>query len=64
MIRYGHRIKTHGRGWRHRQPAPGLYLWRTPHGYWYRVDRHGTRPLGKDPDSMLEIRLAELLQVA
>jgi hypothetical protein len=35
-----------------------------PHGYWYRVDRHGTRPLGKDPDSMLEMRLAELLQVA
>jgi len=63
MIRYGHRIKTHGRGWRHRQPAPGLYLWRTPHGYWYRVDRHGTRPLGKDPDSLLEMRLAELLRL-
>src|SRR3954468_15701353 len=50
MIRFGHRVKTHGRGWRHRQPSPGVYLWRTPHGYWYRVDADGTHPLGKHPD--------------
>jgi hypothetical protein len=49
MIRFGHRVKTHGRGWQLRQPTPGVYLWRTPHGYWYRVDADGTHALGKDP---------------
>ena len=50
MTRFAHRIKTHARGWRHHQPTPGVYLWRTPHGYWYHVDNTGTRPLGRDPD--------------
>ena len=50
MTRFAHRIKTHARGWRHHQPTPGVYLWRTPHGYWYHVDNTGTRPLGPDPD--------------
>ena len=50
LTRFAHRVKTHGRGWRLRQPRPGLYLWRTPHGYWFRVDNHCTHPLGKDPD--------------
>lgn len=50
MIRFGHRVKTHGRGWVHRQPRPGVYLWRTPHGYWFRVDNQGTHALGRDPD--------------
>ena len=49
MNRFGHRVKTHARGWRHRQPVPGVFLWRTPHGYWYRVDHTGTYPLGKNP---------------
>ena len=49
MTRFGHRVKTHGRGWRHHQPVPGVYLWRTPHGYWTRVDRHGTHPLDQSP---------------
>ena len=49
LTRFPHRIKTHGR-WRHHQPSPGVHLWRTPHGYWFRVDNHGTHPLGKDPD--------------
>ncbi len=31
-------------------PPHGVYLWRTPHGYWFRVDDDGTHPLGKDPD--------------
>ncbi len=58
MVRFGHRVKTHGRGWQHRQPRPGVYLWRTPHGYWFRVDRTGTRPLGRDPDlGVLDPRL-------
>ena len=50
MSRYGHRVKTHARGWRHLNPLPGVYLWRTRYGYWFRVDRHGTHPLGRDPD--------------
>jgi hypothetical protein len=41
MIRFGHRIKTHATGWTMQQPTPGVYLWRTPHGYWYRVDNDG-----------------------
>ena len=39
-----------GRGWQLRQPTAGVYLWRTPHGYWFRVDNDGTHPLGRDPD--------------
>jgi hypothetical protein len=50
MIRFGHRVKTHGTGWHVEQPVPGVYLWRTPHGYWYRVDADGTHALGKNPD--------------
>jgi hypothetical protein len=50
MIRFGHRVKTHGTGWHVQQPVPGVYLWRTPHGYWYRVDNDGTHALGKNPD--------------
>ncbi|HEX4978031.1 MAG TPA: hypothetical protein VFV40_09220 [Nocardioides sp.] len=49
LDRTGHRIKTHGRGWKHRQPRPGVYLWRTPHGYWVRVDRTGTHLIGSTP---------------
>ena len=49
MTRFAHRVKTHGRGWRHHQPVPGVYLWRTPHGYWCRVDQHGTHPLPASP---------------
>jgi hypothetical protein len=49
MSRYAHRVKTHGRGWRHHQPVPGVFLWRTPHGYWFRTDHTGTHPLGKQP---------------
>ena len=54
LTRFTHRVKTHGRGWRHRQPVPGVYLWRTPHGYWFRVDRHGSRPLPPQVASSLE----------
>ena len=49
-----HRLKTHARGWRHRRLGPGVFLWRTPTGYWYRVDQHGTRALGVDPSFMEE----------
>jgi hypothetical protein len=50
LHRFGHRVKTHGRGWVLRQPRPGLYLFRTPQRYWFRVDNDGTHPLGKDAD--------------
>jgi len=42
MTRFHHRIKTHSR-WQLRQPFPGVYLWRSPHGHDYLVDRNGTR---------------------
>ena len=42
-----HRLKTHGR-WRVRQPFPGIYLWRDPHGVYYLVDHTGTRALPRD----------------
>ena len=45
-----HRIKTHATGWQLHNPTPGTYLWRTPHGYWYRTDPDGTHPLGQHPD--------------
>ena len=50
LHRFGHRVKTHGRGWVLRQPRPGLYLFRTPQRYWFRVDNDGTHPSGKDAD--------------
>lgn len=48
MVTFGHRIKTHAHGWHHRQPQPGVYLWRTPHGHWYRTDDDGTHSLGEE----------------
>jgi hypothetical protein len=50
LTRFGHRVKTHAPGWQHHQPLPGVYLWGTPHGYWFRVDNTGTHHLGKNPD--------------
>ena len=48
LDRFAHRVKTHGR-WRLRQRAPGVYEWRSPHGYRFRVDHDGTHPLGREP---------------
>ncbi len=48
LARGHHRVKTHGRGWVHRQPVPGVHYWRTPHGHWARVDHRGTHSLGRD----------------
>jgi hypothetical protein len=72
LTRFAHRVKTHGRGWRHHQPIPGVYLWRTPHGYWFRVDQHGTHPLDTSPalraaersESALERAFARLVLAA
>ena len=32
--------------WRKRQPTPGVYLWRSPHGFTYLTTNHGTLALG------------------
>ena len=44
-----HRIKTHGR-WQVKQPYPGTYVWRDPHGAFYLVDHTGTRQLPGAPE--------------
>jgi hypothetical protein len=46
MTTFHHRVKTHGH-WQVKQPFPGIYLWRDPHGHCYLVDHTGTRPLGR-----------------
>jgi hypothetical protein len=40
-----HNFKTHGR-WRVRQPEPGTWVWRSPHGHIYLVNASGTHTLG------------------
>jgi hypothetical protein len=49
LTRLPHRAKTHGR-WHLDQTRPGEWIWRSPHGYRYRVDHNGTQPLGKQRD--------------
>jgi hypothetical protein len=43
--RFQHRVTTHGR-WRLKQPEPGVFLWRSPHGWIFLVDHDGTHRLG------------------
>lgn len=45
LTRRHHRIKTFA-GWHVTQLSPGVRLWRTPHGYHYLTDHHGTTNLG------------------
>lgn len=47
LSRKPHRVKTHAPGWRHHQPEPGVHYWRTPTGYWFRVDHRGSHALGR-----------------
>ena len=75
LTRGAHRVKTHASGWRHVQPEPGVHYWRTPTGWWFRVDPHGSHALGRDPtlptrietiwphqtDSPYELALTDLL---
>ena len=49
LSRFHHRLKTNG-GWVLRHPEPGVYLWRTPHGHWFRLDHAGTHHHGRDPN--------------
>ncbi|HEU5042665.1 MAG TPA: hypothetical protein VFT75_00855 [Nocardioidaceae bacterium] len=44
MRRFHHRLKTFGR-WRLRQPEPGTYVWRSPHGYYWLTTHTGSHPL-------------------
>jgi hypothetical protein len=53
LSRFAHRIRTHG-GWKPDQPRPGVWHWRSPHGYWFRCDHHGTHPLGQHPPDPVE----------
>ena len=46
LSRDHHRAKTHG-GWRLRQPDPGTYLWRSPHGWTFLCTNAGTLSLGR-----------------
>ena len=47
MTTFHHRIKTFGK-WTVKQPFPGVYLWRDPHGAaLYLVDNTGTRRIGR-----------------
>jgi Domain of unknown function (DUF222) len=48
MSRLEHRIKTHSR-WRVRQPEPGVWIWRSPHRFYYIVTNTGTHYLGDGP---------------
>jgi hypothetical protein len=57
MTRSHHRIKTHA-GWQVKQPFPGIYVWRDPHGAFYLIDHTGTRRLPgstDDPTLVVEI---------
>ena len=46
LARSEHRPKTGGR-WQTRSSAPGVQLWRTPHGWVHLVTNQGTFPLGR-----------------
>ena len=47
LARSHHRAVTHGR-WRRRQPEPGTFVFRSPHGYVFVVTNQGTLALGRD----------------
>ena len=44
LTRRAHRAKTHS-GWEVAQPFPGVFDWRSPLGYHYRVDHTGSQEL-------------------
>ena len=46
LTRTPHRAATHGE-WRKHQPSPGVYVWRSPHGWIYLVTNQGTLALGR-----------------
>jgi hypothetical protein len=68
LTRFHHRLKTYA-GWQVREPFPGIYLWRAPHGSIFLVDHTGTRKI-TDPwheraqTSPMEQRFAALIRAA
>nr|WP_239579376.1 DUF222 domain-containing protein [Microlunatus panaciterrae] len=48
LTTYHHRLKTFSR-WRLRQPDPGSYLWRSPHGWIFLTNGSGSHNLGDNP---------------
>jgi hypothetical protein len=48
LCQHHHNLKTHA-GWSYTALLPGIYLWRSPHGYLYLRDRYGTRELTPPP---------------
>jgi hypothetical protein len=68
MTRFHHRIKTHG-DWQVKQPFPGIYIWRDPHGATYLVDHTGTRRTNNahttsGPTSRIEAYFSQLTLAA
>jgi hypothetical protein len=47
LSRYGHRVKTHARGWKVHRINPTTLEWRTPHGFVFHVDPTGTHRITK-----------------
>ena len=56
LSRKVHRAKTHG-DWEVEQPSAGVFHWKSPAGYEYRVGPHGTSRMAVDP------RLRQLQQI-
>src|SRR4051812_17782899 len=48
LCRLHHRMKTHA-GWTYTMLEPGVFLWRSPHGYTWLRDKSGTRDLTPPP---------------
>ena len=44
LTQFHHNLKTHG-SWDLKQPYPGIYIWRDPHGGYYLVDHTGTQAI-------------------
>ncbi|MCW2856821.1 MAG: endonuclease, partial [Marmoricola sp.] len=48
LCQHHHNLKTHTT-WTYTQLEPGMFLWRSPHGYTYLRDRIGTSDLTPPP---------------
>ncbi len=48
LCQHHHNLKTHA-GWSYTTIEPGVYLWRSPHGYRFLRDQHGTTELTPPP---------------
>ncbi|MCW2787658.1 MAG: endonuclease, partial [Marmoricola sp.] len=48
LCQHHHNLKTHT-NWAYTMLEPGVYLWRSPHGYQYLRDHTGTRDVTPPP---------------